>query len=393
MRQCISRRFAGTCLLLLAGAICAFGGIFAEAATTPIAYLYVTVKYGVNLYTVGANGTLTLVQGSPFPIKGLMIGSNGKHLITVGTYWIHSYAVRANGAIGPQVSQINTQSYDGNACGSTDGGILDHSGQDVYVLLNVPADPNNPVCLAYQAFHVDPNTGALTFNGANEIDTSTPGNASLPAFTSDNHFAYTTNWTGRPAEEAPAPAVAVFARESNGTLQPKSVYVTYPQAPDGPYYYFPTGVVATTNDDLVMPVFSWYDPPEGTFGPRGLATFSVDPTTGNATSTNTYQNTPSPDISWSEMQPSWDGKFLAFSGGEGLQLFHLNGSAPLTKFGPPILSDEIDGTYWDKANHLYAISKSTNKLHVYNVTGTQVTEAPGSPYSVNQPITLFVRPL
>ena len=110
------------------------------AAPAPVAYVYVATSKGINLYNAASNGKLTLVSGSPFKTTGLMIGSNQKFFITLGTYWVRSYPVKANGAIGAQVSQINTQNYSGSDCGTTNGAVLDHSGQDVYVLLNVPPD-------------------------------------------------------------------------------------------------------------------------------------------------------------------------------------------------------------------------------------------------------------
>ena len=116
--------------------------------------MYVGTSKGINLYNAAPNGKLTLVAGSPFKTTGLMIGSNQKFFITLGINWVRSYPVKANGAIGAQVSQINTQNYSGRDCGTTNGAILDHSGQDVYALLNVPPDGNN-VCDAYQTFKID----------------------------------------------------------------------------------------------------------------------------------------------------------------------------------------------------------------------------------------------
>jgi hypothetical protein len=46
--------------------------------------------------------------------------------------------------------------------------------------------------------------------------------------------------------------------------------------------------------------------------------------------------------------------------------------------------------FWDRSNHLFALSQSSNKLHVFNVNGSMATEAPGSPYVINAPIHLAV---
>ena len=145
----------------------------AVAAPTPVAYVYVATSKGINFYNAASNGKLTLVSGSPFKTTGLMIGSNQKFFITLGINWVRSYPVKANGAIGAQVSQINTQNYSGRDCGTTNGAVLDHSGQDVYVLLNVPPDGNN-VCDAYQTFKIATTSGQLTFNGATAQDNTSP---------------------------------------------------------------------------------------------------------------------------------------------------------------------------------------------------------------------------
>ena len=55
------------------------------AATAPVAYVYVGTSKGINLYNAASNGKLTLVSGSPFKTTGLMIGSNQKYFITLGT--------------------------------------------------------------------------------------------------------------------------------------------------------------------------------------------------------------------------------------------------------------------------------------------------------------------
>ena len=90
------------------------------------------------MYNVAATGKLTAIAGSPFKgTTGLAIGTAGSHFITVGTTYVRSYAVTATGGIGGQVSQINSGIYYGAECGPTaGGGIIDHTGQEVYVQTN-----------------------------------------------------------------------------------------------------------------------------------------------------------------------------------------------------------------------------------------------------------------
>jgi hypothetical protein len=81
------------------------------------------------------------------------------------------------------------------------------------------------------------------------------------------------------------------------------------------------------------------------------------------------------------MSPS--GKLLALAG-SGLQIFHFNGSSPITAFGSALLPGvSIDQLAWDKNNHLYALSYGTNKLYVYTVTTTSINEVAGSPLTVD----------
>ena len=105
------------------------------ATSSPVAYVYVQTSQGTVLYDASSSGKLTLVAGSPFNTSGYYIGNNGKYFITAGIHDLHTYKVAANGALGPQTSQFDTQSYGGGQCGLTSGAVLDHSGQDVYVSL------------------------------------------------------------------------------------------------------------------------------------------------------------------------------------------------------------------------------------------------------------------
>lgn len=77
----------------------------------PVAYVYVSTPKGI-------------------------YGSNGEYFISLGTDYVHAYAIASNGAIKQQVSQINTQNYSGASCGTTGGAVLDHTGQYLYVSLN-----------------------------------------------------------------------------------------------------------------------------------------------------------------------------------------------------------------------------------------------------------------
>jgi len=90
------------------------------------------------------------------------------------------------------------------------------------------------------------------------------------------------------------------------------------------------------------------------------------------------------------MSPS--GKLLAVGGVGGLQVFHFQGSSPITHYTGLLTTDQISQMFWDHNNHLYALSQSAGKLHVFTVTPTSAVEAPGSPYKIPSPSEIIVQP-
>jgi hypothetical protein len=81
--------------------VCLLALLAPPSALAQVAYVSVPTPKGIYGYDVSTPGKLTLIKGSPFTeISGLLIGTNGKYLITLGTDYVHSYAVASNGAIG-----------------------------------------------------------------------------------------------------------------------------------------------------------------------------------------------------------------------------------------------------------------------------------------------------
>jgi hypothetical protein len=100
---------------------------------------------------------------------------------------------------------------------------------------------------------------------------------------------------------------------------------------------------------------------------------------------------PSTPVLPASLSISPSGAFLAAGGSRGLQIFHFNGASPITSLTDVLTTDNIGPMLWDNNNHLYALTPfQTNggntsgqgKLHVYAVTDSGATEAPGSPYSI-----------
>jgi hypothetical protein len=146
-----------------------------------------------------------------------------------------------------------------------------------------------------------------------------------------------------------------------------------------------------------------------------VASYSINPSTGALTSTNSYSNMPIVQLGWDAystepgpadrtpdpgdcyvycngeyeaapyaMAMSPAGNLFAIAGtrvAEGIQLFHFNGAAPATAFGNEFYNWPIDQIMWDSKNHLYALDYAFSNLTVFTVTPTSVTQT-GSPYNL-----------
>jgi hypothetical protein len=349
-------------------------------AAAPVAYIYVQTTKGVNLYDAAANGKLTLVKGAPFQTSGEMVGSNGKYFITLGTNYVHSYAVEADGAIGKQVSEINTQDYDGAFCGeaygTTDANI-DHAGQNVYVEL-----ASYTSCTAIQTYNIAKESGELTFNGVAILGSNAIALLSnAPSIIGNDKFAYagtyydccgdTNTWSG-------------FLRDSNGSMQNLAPKVTYPVAPGSSYPFLPYVVAADPTNHLAV-IVTTSGPQYLEAGPPQLASYSVD-SQGNLSTANPEDRIPYPDVYPTSMKMSPSGKLLAVGGGYsnqgGLEVYHFNGAEQITSFGSLLTTDPITDLGWDNNNHLFALSDSANQVFVYTITPTSIVEAFGSPYNI-----------
>jgi hypothetical protein len=375
-------------------------------ATTaaPVAYVYVQTNEGVNAYGAAANGSLTLVKGSPFKTSGEMIGSTGKYFITLGLHWVHAYAVESNGAIGEQVSKIDTLDYGGGDCETyppenlvfgTDGAVLDRAGQNVYVFLNGTYDDGGG-CAAYQTFNIA-KSGELTFNAVDEWYTPAkqqPRGGLI--FTGNDKFGYAMIWNWGDSE-TPFYTVNGFKRGSQGALEGYAgSYGKDPVPPPG-YEYNPgcvncsssvSSMAADPTDHLafVITAYSVDDPYAS--GATQLASYTVD-SKGNVVSTNTWKNMPAVEAGVS-MAISPSGKLLVVNIGPGLQLYHFNGADPIKPYGAALNPTTwFSQMQWDNNNHLYVLCPSgfdsnpaPNRLYVYTITSTSISQAPGSPFTI-----------
>jgi len=355
----------------------------AKATPSPVAYVYVQSSSGVEAYSAASNGKLTKISGSPFQTTGAIAGSTGSIFYTIGTDYIHSYAVASDGGIKAQVSEINSQKYSGAACGTVPdgaGGVLDHSGKYFYLQLSKPAG-----CDVFQTYTIGKD-GALTFNNWTEL-AGDLGPIYVPTILGNEAFAYSIQY------DVHYSSTVGFAREPSGALQVINTQETDPSDPNGANAY-PTLVAADPTDHLAVTLaYNASNPPY-------LGSYTADGE-GNITSTNPFDKLQLLPFAATELAMSPSGTFVAVAGGypsgygagDGLEIYHFNGADPITSLSGLVTDMEIDAIKWDSSNHLYAISTKTNQLFVYTVTGNSISEAPGSPYTIKDPTGLVTKSL
>lgn len=372
----------------------------ASSTPAPVAHVYIQTVPGVLVYAAAANGTLTAVKGSPFPVTGQMEDISGKHLISVGTTYLHVYQLESNGAIGKQLSEINTASYNfGVECGGTNGqgSILDHTGKYLYVLLS------NNLCSAWQTYQVE-SDGSLQFLEAvynEEHENNVPFVFTVPTISSNDKFGFGVRKLSQYQNNYHCDGIGYGCPQiqsfsiSQGVLEACATCLeTDPVAPSG-YTYVPLPYAspqADPNGHFAV-LLTQLDSSGNFLGPLQVASYTVTPSYGHISSTNTYENMPTflgpqPQISVAPpvaMAMSPAGNLLAVGAYPGLQIFHFNGAAPATAFSGLLDSDYyFNYAKWDNKNHLYlqADEFGPQRLFVYTVTPTFITEAPGSPYNL-----------
>jgi hypothetical protein len=380
----------------------------------PAAYVYITTPAGINAYTSpGQGAAISLVPGSPFQVTGTVIGSAGvpsysvpgstQYLVSYDATNVYTYSIGSNGAIGPQVSTINTQAYSGNACGSPINAVA--SGQLVYVGLGNTA---NPSCYATQSFSIS-NTGLLTFLGSTELNK--PVTVTSPVFTgyfSGTGYAYGLE---SPLTGACEDQLAGYIPETNGTLNLGSNVITsLPTAQQGLTYATkgPIAAAGDAQDGLVALAMYQESGPCGTAQPAQLAIFDLD-NSGNlisqlpdpapfytAVPPQSYQNMPTLSGTPSSMAFAISSTVavpLAVGGTGGLQVYVetiLEGNTQNIPEAPAILSTSLLSTpitqvAWDLSN-LYAFNGQ--QLYVFYSTtnlpgGIPNVLSTGAPFAVS----------
>jgi len=352
-----------------------------QATASPAAYVYVssysssTNTNRIYGYAAASNGSLTAIPGSPFPYNVNYMALTGSWLFGIANMDedLDSFSIGSNGAL--TLKDSLTVVTNGNGLISD---YLDHTGATLYAdLYSINND--------YLSYSIDKSTGQLTQVGDLA---GGPSNGSPVSFIGNNVFAYSSSCYHF------TPEIVGVQRNTDGTFSYLNNFNPPFPATKTPGFYCPEFAAADPTNHVAV-AMQPLDSNWQTVGPYQLATYTAD-STGNLTTTSTYSNMPTTEVagSWGitdyRMSPS--GKFLAVAGNSGLQIFHFNGANPITKDTGLLTSKRVDQMFWDNANHLYAISYSANKLWVFTVTSTGVSQAPGSPHSIPSPANLIVLP-
>jgi len=355
-----------------------------NSAASPVAFVYVSSNPGgnspqINAFAAASNGKLTPVSGSPFSANVQGMAVNGKYLFATDTVHIYSYSIASNGAI-KEVAKINALKFNDSGCGSVGNLFLDRTAATLYDF-DYDYDCANR---AYQSFRIDPSAGTLSYLGRTTGDWSEFWLGPM-TFIPNNLYTYEAACIGDEYW-----LIYGFRRNSNGTMTDLNKNFNGPKAkPDD--FYCPSLTSTDPANHVAISVQAVNQNFQND-GPPQLATYTAS-ALGDLTTKSTYQNMPkTADMSVYDIAMFPSGKLLAVGGDAGLQVFHFNGSKPITHYTGLLINDEIDQVSWDNDNHLYAISYISGKLFVFTITPTSHRQAPGSPYTITKPQNIAVLP-
>lgn len=371
---------------ICAGAVLSSGQVHSSTTensvaliATPTAYVYVahTTSNGngqIDGFVASSNGALTAISGSPFPYAVNYMAVSGRTLFGVeggdgadAGQVIESYLIGSNGALIFQTSQKVPDSY---------GGVIsiytDRTGSSLYADYLIT---NND----YLSYNVTPSNGTLAYVGMLEEG---PAQGSPLSFVVGNEFGYSSACYHYMAQ------IYGLERGNDGSLSLLNISPELPEEKSGGFYCPWRAATDSTNHVAVamQPLNLDWNPD----GPWQIATYTAD-SAGNLTTGSTYSNMPSVKVgNVVDYKTSPSGKLLAVAGAAGLQLFGFNGGNPIRSLTGPILSTPLDQVFWDNANHIYAVSRTTGQLYVFCVSAKGVMQAPGSPHAISGITNLIV---
>jgi len=354
-----------------------------------VAYVYVannpknSSTNEIAAWSAASDGKLTPIFGSPFRENVFSMAVNGKYLVASNRAEpvIDTFTLESDGAL-RYITSTNYAKYtSSDECGAANQLFFDHSGETLYIQ-EFDFDCANT---GVTSFALNKYTGALKYLGVANTG-AFPGDNNSASFVGNNVYAYTAVNSDCMYYE-----IYGFKRNSNGLLVSISAGDSLPATPPNVRRYVADLVTADPYDHLAV-LMQPANPPGCTSDPLQLAAYTAN-SSGALTTSSKYENMPPTLIANPyDMKMSPSGKLVAVAGQQGLQVFHFNGADPITHDTGLLTSAPITQMFWDNNNHLYAISKSANKLYVFTIAPNSATEAPGSPYLINSPEDLIVQP-
>ncbi|HTF65787.1 MAG TPA: hypothetical protein VK638_24165, partial [Edaphobacter sp.] len=289
----------------------------------PVAFVYVSNNPNnsstneINAYAASADGRLTPVTGSPFADDVTSIAVNGKYLFgsTRDGIYVSTIRIEPDGSLQWR-GWTDIVQFNPDDCGASGPLFLDRTSSSLYDTEFRSDCSNN----SYQSFSTD-QTGALHNLGA------TSGDAwlSLPAtFIGNNVYAYSAVCLSNTFWE-----INGYKRSStNGALSAINISAPTPAAKTGDFWC-PSQTAADPTDHVAITLQA-VDQNFNPDGPAQLATYTAD-SSGNLSTTSTLQNMPQTAVGVvNDIRMAPLGAFLAVAGTSGLQVFHFNGSNPIT---------------------------------------------------------------
>jgi hypothetical protein len=349
-----------------------------ESSRSPVAKVYVSTMGAIQAFDVSSSGRLTRIPGSPFPATVESLSATDKYLFGSGYNGdtnLYSFSIAADGSV-HEVSKIDAQPDDPSDCGGLGPVQIDYAGKTLYNKINSFSGCTN---LTYQSFAIG-DTGALQFLGSTQGPTNAPGiSYSQLHLVGNDRYAYVAGSLDNGVE---------FERQGDGLLTyvDKPIALPTPKDPARYSYSAYSALAVDPVDHLALALEEYANSSPDSPISMLLASYTSGKN-GQLSTTSSFKNMPSADVTFANtMSISPTGKLLAV-GGNGFQVFHFNGSEPITSFTAVHKPDDLLREFaWDSHDHLYALAVNANtavtNLLVYTVTPTSITEAPGSPYTI-----------
>ncbi|MBS1804039.1 MAG: hypothetical protein JST28_11780 [Acidobacteria bacterium] len=367
-----------------------FALVASHAFSQAVAYVYVannpknSSTNQITAFAVSADGKLSTVAGSPFREDVGAMAVNRGHLAAINNSRpnIDIFAIEPNGALRYQSSADYSKHAPNNDCVFANKLFFDRTGSTLYVQ-EFNADCANT---GVASFALNKLAGSLRYLGVN-ITGDFPGDDNVAHFIGNNVYAYTAV-----NSDCMYYGIYGFQRRPSGLLATGGSLANYP-APSTSFSRFVPELLATDQANNIAMLMQPANPPDCAAAPPQLAVYTVS-AAGNLSTKSKYSNMPATLVTNPyDMKMSPSGRLLAVAGQQGLQIFHFNGSNPITHDTGLLTTDPVDQVFWDNSNHLYAISKATGKLRLYTITPTSMQLVSGTPRLIQNPEYISVQPL